>query len=331
MMTKSERGVTLVWRTDVHIADKAPRSRTDDWTATLLDKLEQVGAIAREVGADAVIDGGDLFHIKSPVKTSHKLVHKLMDVHDRYHVPTYANIGNHDCVYGDYEYLEQQPLGVLFSSGTLKRLYDKHEAVFHTSGGITVRVVGVPYHGSEYDLERFKSIEKGDEDYLVVVGHVLATPGKGGVGAMFGGEDIIGYDFLKTLDADCFMFGHWHKDQGITEICPGKWVINTGSLTRGALSQDELTRVPCCVVVRFTESGIKCERRPLEILPAEQVFDLEAKARVEESVFVMDSFIESLQNVLDASKGKSLADAIRDSDVHQDVKERAILYVEQLG
>jgi len=38
--------ITLVWRTDAHLADKPPQSRTDDWAETVLDKLRQVGEIA---------------------------------------------------------------------------------------------------------------------------------------------------------------------------------------------------------------------------------------------------------------------------------------------
>jgi seryl-tRNA synthetase len=41
------------------------------------DKIEQVGVVAREVKADAVLDGGDLFNIKSPIRNSHALVRRV--------------------------------------------------------------------------------------------------------------------------------------------------------------------------------------------------------------------------------------------------------------
>ena len=158
--------IRLVWRTDVHLSDNPPASRKDDWTATVLDKLRQVGEVARRVQASAVIDGGDFFHVKSPTRNSHELIRRVAEVHAAYPCPVYANVGNHDCVYGDYAYLDQQPLGVLFATGVFKRLYDQHEAVF-TDGEIQVRVVGVPYHGTTYDMNRFRSITKGTEDHLV--------------------------------------------------------------------------------------------------------------------------------------------------------------------
>ena len=182
----------LLWRTDVHLSERNPRSRTDNWREAIMDKLRQVGGIAKEIGAEAVIDGGDFFDIKSPSRNSHDLIREVAELHADYPCPVYANVGNHDCVYGDYTYLPQQPLGVLFATGVFKRLYDSHEAVF-ADGGVKVRLAGIPYHGTTYDLDRFKNITKGDEDYLVVTAHVLASA-KGG--SMFENEDIIKYDDL---------------------------------------------------------------------------------------------------------------------------------------
>ena len=52
--------INLVWRTDVHMSDKAPSSRLDDWTSTVLGKLGQVRDLAVEVNAAAILDGGGL-------------------------------------------------------------------------------------------------------------------------------------------------------------------------------------------------------------------------------------------------------------------------------
>ena len=197
--------VTLVWRTDVHLSDHTPRSRTDNWTDTVLRKLAAVGDIARKAGANAVIDGGDFFDIKAPGRNSHALIRRAIEVHRDYPCPVYANVGNHDCVYGDYSYLPQQPLGVLYEAGTFRRLYDEHEAVF-TLPGIKVRVVGVPYHGTKYDMDRLARITRGDEDHLVVVGHLLASPTQS---TMFDAEDVIRYDALDRYPVDvwCFLPG----------------------------------------------------------------------------------------------------------------------------
>lgn len=320
--------INLVWRTDVHLSDRAPSSRTDDWAETVFDKLGQVRDLAREVNAAAIIDGGDFFHIKSPTRNSHALVHRTAEHHAKYPCPVYCTPGNHDAVYGDYSFLPQQPLGVLYSTGVFKRLYDEHEAVFRRSGEVTVRVVGIPYHGNRYDMERFTSIEKGDEDILICAAHVLASTGGG---QMFEGEDIIKYADLLDTAPDVYLFGHWHKDQGVEEL-GGKQFVNIGSLTRGSLSQDEVQRRPAAAVLRCTEQGVEVEVRRLKVKPPEEVFDVEGRARQVKRQVEMDSFVNKIREALQPStEGETLSQAVEAMEVPSDVRERALAYLEQAG
>jgi hypothetical protein len=235
-------------------------------------------------------------------------------------------VGNHDCVYGDIEYLPQQPLGVLFETGVFRRLYDEHVLLLGDEE-VKVRVVGIPYHGVKYDLDRFTSIKKQDEDYLVVVAHVLAS--KQG-GTMFEGEDIIKYDFLETCDADVTCFGHWHKDQGVTQLGSGKWVVNVGSLSRGSLTQDHLERSPAVVLMEFDKDGINLERIDLQVRDAKEVFDLEGRIRSETRTFVVQEFVGSLKEMLQRTGQVPISDKILDDpNIPQSVKEKALLYWER--
>lgn len=349
--------MNLVWRTDVHLSDRAPSSRTDDWADAVFDKLGQVRDLAREVNAAAIIDGGDFFHIKSPGRNSHALVNRTAEHHSTYPCPVYCTPGNHDAVYGDYSFLPQQPLGVLFSTGVFKRLYDGYEVFFagrrdqryakaypytkpkggwvdgnpfaipkNQRNGPIVRVVGIPYHGTTYDMERFTSIEKGDEDVLICVAHVLASH-KGGT--MFEGEDIVKYADLVDTAPDVYLFGHWHKNQGVEEI-GGKQFVNIGSLTRGSLSQDNMDRVPAAAVLRCTEQGVEIEVVPLNVRPAEEVFDVEGRARQVKRQVEMDSFVEAIREALQPAEGEqTLAEAVTGmGDVPHEVRERALAYLE---
>lgn len=324
--------ITLVWRTDVHMADVAPQSRTDDWATTILGKLTQVGQIAQSVHAHAVLDGGDFFHFKSPSRNSHELISKVAQVHSKYPCPVYGNIGNHDLKYGSLEFLPESPLAVLYESGVFKRLYDDHEAVFEVAHGkdnLKVRVVGIPYHGTKYDRNRFTSIVKGDEDYLIVIVHCLASQTGG---SMFEAEDIIGYQELVNLDPDVWCFGHWHKDQGITEIAKGKWVVNTGSMSRGSISQDDLKRVPSCVVMRFSPQAVTFEKVGLNVAPPEDVFNLEGRARAEARQTTMSAVVDRIRGKLSMREEGSVLDLIRDANqIPAPIRERAIYYVERAG
>jgi len=349
--------VTLLWRSDVHLSDQTPQSRTDDWAQTVLGKLKQVGNMASREGAHAVIDGGDFFNIKSPSRNSHRLIRQVADIHKQYSCPVFANVGNHDCVFGDISFLGQQPLGVLFSSGVFERAYSQYEVYFgpqvpnstaisafrfdRAGGGWLdgnpfsnrqeankqipiVRVVGVPYQGTKYDLG-WIGIDKGPEDYLVVAAHLLASP-KGG--QMFEGEDIIKYDDLKGFGADVFMFGHWHKNQGVEQV-GGKWIVNIGSLTRGSISQDDVGREPSVAVLRFDKDTVTIKCIPLRVGPPEVVFNLENRKRQEKRKMQMAGFIASIQEALVAPTGPSLREVVMLAPVDPVVRERALLYMER--
>lgn len=319
--------VRLVWRTDVHMADRGPESRTDDWPTTVLDKLGQVRTVAEKVGAAAIIDGGDFFHVKSPSRNSHELVRMVAEHHADYPCPVYCTPGNHDCTYGDYAFLPQQPLGVLYSTGVFKRLYDEHEVVFERDG-VRVRVVGIPYHGTKYDLDRFRSLKKGDEDHLICVAHVLASE-KGGT--MFEGEDIVRYSDLLDTAPDVYLFGHWHKDQGVTTL-GDKTFVNIGSLTRGSLSQDEVERQPACAVLSFMPEGRDIRVVRLKVKPADEVFDVERRHRVETRRMEMDAFVSTLRDTLTQEASGDMASVVAGmADVPEQVRERALAYLERVN
>lgn len=325
--------ISLLWRTDVHCRDHTPASRKDDWVETVARKLTEVGEIAARYECDAVIDGGDFFDDKLPVRTPHRLVSRLARIHQAYPCPTWANVGNHDLRLSRLDNLPENPIETLFSTGVFKRLYDKHELIIEKEG-VKVRVVGIPYHGPRYDLARFKEIERGDEDWLVCNAHVLASP-QGG--EMFKNEDILKYDELVDLnpDIDVFAFGHWHKNQGITEVKGGKWVVNVGSLTRGSLTEDNMEREPGVVVMGFWPSSKgmppSFEFVKITIEPAKDVFDVEKRAQEEARAMTIDAFVESVKEELQASSDKPFGEIIEEIDIPDEIKERALEYIEAAG
>ena len=149
---------------------------------------------------------------------------------------------------------------------------------------------------------------------------------------MFEGEDIIKYNDLKDLDPDVWCFGHWHKNQGITEISDGKWVVNIGSLSRGALSQDEVKRIPAACVMEFTEKGIKLTERPLKVGKPEEVFDLVGRVRKESKEMTMTTFVTKIKESLAEESRLPIEDIIRNlKGLPEEVRERGLYYWEQEG
>lgn len=322
--------IRILWRTDVHCCDQTPSSRTDDWGETVLGKLTEVGEIARAHNCDAVLDGGDFWNDKTPIRTSHRMVTRVAAVHSHYPCPVYCNVGNHDVRLAQIDNLDESPLETLFASGVFRRLYDEHELVLEREG-VKVRVVGVPYHGPRYDLERFKRIERRDEDWLVCAAHVLASP-QGG--EMFKNEDILRYSELSELmpGVDVFLFGHWHKNQGIEAIGGGKFVVNVGSLTRGSLTQDNLERKPGVVVMGFwpRDTGIppSLDFVPIKVRPASEVFDVDKRAQEEVRASMIDTFVESVKRELRSTSQKPYLELLGDMEIPDRVRERTLAYIE---
>lgn len=315
----------FLWRTDVHISDKTPGMRKDDWTQTVLGKLRQVYELGKIHQVHAILDGGDFFDIKSPAQNSHALIRAVAEQHHEYNIPVWANVGNHDCVYGDYSYLPQQPLGVLYATGVFNRLYDQYELVHEG-----VRIVGVPYHGVKYDLERFKKIQRGSEKCLIVVAHLLASPGGG---TMFEAEDVIKYQDLSGVcpSADAFFFGHWHKDQGTIQLPSGQWVCNVGSLTRGSLNQDNFERTPKAVLIDYQDStGLVLTEIPLQVTPSVEVFNVEKANRQDVRQAIIDTFADNLKSSLQSALSVDLEDVVRLlPEVDPQVRERALFYLQK--
>lgn len=97
---------------DIHVADKPPAMCTDSYTDDIIDMLRWVADCAVQVGADAVVWAGDIFHHKAPMKNSHALVLKMIRV-VQYYIELGLDLeivpGNHDlCVSVDTEALTDQ-------------------------------------------------------------------------------------------------------------------------------------------------------------------------------------------------------------------------------
>lgn len=258
---------------DVHLSDKTPISRLDDYTETVFRKLSQIAQIASERSVDLVLFTGDIFDKKAPTQNSHALVSRALTVFNSFPCDCYSIIGNHDVAYSKLELLYQQPLAVLFASGALKRLDE-------------IEFENVVVTGIHYDQPiKFKETSKR----RVAVLHVNSTP-KGG--NLFG-EKLWGYNELATHPVDVFVLGHYHIDQGIQEHY-GKHFVNLGSLTRGALNEDNISRSPKIGYIEIGDS-IKTEEILIECEDSSKIFDLQKREETVEHNEKMEEFISKMQ------------------------------------
>jgi hypothetical protein len=209
--------------------------------------------------------------------------------------------------------MRQQPLGVMLKTGVFRHLRDET----FVDGSMSVRVVGVEYT-TDLDLDGLHSLvrKKPGDTYTVAVIHALAAMAPSEkIQAVFG-ERIFDYrDLVFDGCPDVYVFGHYHKDQGVVDHLGVKFV-NVGSVGRGALTFENLERKPKSSIITATSSGIEVEEVVIPHGDASDVFDLSLKKRLDEEKKDLSDFISKLRSK-DAS-ATSVEDRKRELDSYPD-------------
>lgn len=306
----------FITRQDCHLSDRPPASRIDDYKQSIFEKLDQIYQMAEERECNAILDAGDFFHVKAPTKNSHELTGEVATQHNKYKVPVYSIIGNHDVLHGNAIAVHKQPLGVLFQTNTFHRLVD-------TTFG-DVRVIGIDYSLDSND-ELKKRCVKGDEKILIAVFH-----GNVSELSLFPSEKFYSFRGLSQLDPDVWILGHIHKDQGIHKI-NDRYFISPGAVSRGALTYDEITRNPKIGYLEIdTDSGeIKAEEIDLKVKDSSEVFDLEVSKKKKEEDGSIDEFIQSLVSIKDESPEDKLNKTIETMGLAKEVRNMIYHYIEK--
>ena len=318
---------TFVTANDIHISDKNPRSRVDDFRGAVLNKIAQMGAVCRELNADAAIIAGDLFNLKEPMKNTHGTVRKLIELFNGFNCPVYMIEGNHDLMANNLQSIGEQPLGVLFQDETLIQM---REHIIEEDG-LKVSLVGVPYQEG-LDLSTLTIPPKGDAIAQICAMHLYASPTPG----MLFKDRIYGYRDLAELGPDVFVIGHYHLDQGVRRE-KGKWFINIGSMSRGTLTDENLNHSPQIGVIQVEHDGgdtsITAKSIKLKVKSAEEVFNLKKREEEQKESKEIEEFVEKLisesVSVASEDKERSIEDVINEINAATEVKERVLHFIHE--
>lgn len=303
--------------TDIHLADKNPPSRKDNYLNSLLDKIEQAKDICIQRKVDVALCAGDVFHLKSPLKNSHFLVSSTISLLKQFPCPVLSIYGNHDIRQDNKSTLTKQPFYTLVKSGAVQYLEDS----YFNQGSI--RIFGMDYVSNpEYaDFNR----ENQGEKVQICVAHVNASSK---FDDLFG-ERVYTYQKLSETSPDVFVFGHYHPDQGI-EIIANKHFINVGSLSRGSLKKDELSRIPNLGYIEVDDSyNITCEKIPLKVLKSSEIFDLEQKEKEDKEHEEINKFILEMKNNLTLKENESIEQKIKSLGFEKTIIDKALDYFER--
>lgn len=316
--------LTFLFRTDVHVSDRSPESWKGDYVEEIWSSLRQIGVLAKQHEALAVLDGGDFFHVKAPTQNSHGMVAQVALIHQAYPCPVWCVEGNHDIKYNNLETLSEQPLGVLYNARVFNHLRDET----FEKGGVRVRVVGVPYSRFR-TIADLQAIRKQGDEYLLAIVHALAGENPPSAVEEFFGEPVFRYEELIVDGGpDCWMFGHWHQDQGAVKI-RDRWFVNQGAVSRGALSRENLTRVPKVALIEVDSGGVEVTTIPLDVAPASEVFDLERKQLRDDEAKSIEQYVERIKLELTSDHELSVEDTIRGLAFAHEVHDAALDYLQR--
>lgn len=279
---------------DVHLTNdnSHPASCTSSYTSDLFDLLYQILDLAKELQCQAIIQLGDLFHIKAPSRNSHQLIQRVMSWASQAPCPVFVVPGNHDLSNDRLESLKEgQPLGVLYSSGI----------IFEASGYLQgFPIYGVPWQ-QFWDAEQSiadQAVKYALKDFIpkdspqLIVTHAPFFP-KGSNPAY---EHYSVDKFSRFVNPSGkanvqVTYGHIHDWHG-EYVVNGVRFANYGALSRGSLTESNLTR-PVGVTVWDSVTG-RFEFIPLEAKPAEEVFRVKELTEVKTAQLKLDEFLSTV-------------------------------------
>jgi DNA repair exonuclease SbcCD nuclease subunit len=294
--------------TDVHISSVNPSSRKGDYEQDIINKLEQIKTIGVKVGVDFFICAGDLFNLKAPMRNPHALNARLINLFKSFPAPIYTTEGNHDLRQDSYETFDEQPLNVIYSSDALIQARN----IRKTINGITFRIRSIPFQ-EEPDLALIE--HAGDDvDLSIFILHLYASL-EGGM--LFKTKLFSYYDIAKLMD-DIYVLGHYHVDQGIeTLVDNGKsqHFVNIGSISRGALSEEDIKRQPkvALITVKKEDGKISVENTVvrLQVKSPDEVFDLVVHEREKKEQKEAQEFVSKLQtDMIDVPKEDRITEEV---------------------
>jgi len=272
---------------DIHLSDRPPSSCTDSYQDDIFDLLRHVGTIAADRRSAGVIWAGDVFHHKTPGRTSHRTVIDLIALLFDYPCPTYVVPGNHDMLHDRLDSIDNtQPLGVVIASGALRLLNG-----WMNSGGDLV--YGVPW------LMRFTddAVESAFADWrhlnpegaaALCVTHAPLYP----VGRELAYENYPAGKWAWAMGGHgSVYYGHVHEPHGIHQV-GGVTFCNAGALSRGSLHEHNLTR-PVQIAAWSADTGTFA-LLDLPHKPAEEVFRLVEAKQARTAQVELDRFLDSV-------------------------------------
>lgn len=248
---------------DIHLMDKQPKNRLDDYSLAIRTKLIECFEIAEERKLDAVVLLGDLFEV---YEVGALLRNQTLNIlnggpngNKAWSFPIYICVGNHDL--DSSSNLEKTALGTLISAGCLVK------TDYSPSLGISF----AHYHPS---LDR--DIKAGlltTSSAIIWVCHASISNKLD----RFGEYTFLFEDISLHPNTSLVISGHIHHEMKQTRS-DGKRFINPGAISRYSASRDNLEKDIEILILDYTLDGEILNEEYIKLKsakPASEVFKLE--------------------------------------------------------
>jgi DNA repair exonuclease SbcCD nuclease subunit len=270
--------MNLLFFGDVHLADKPPSGRVDDYAQTILRKLEAIAQLCRDHKVQYALGTGDVFHVKQPNRVSHALVQQAISVFKSFPCGVLITPGNHDLGPDGLESLSRQPLGTLEKAGAICIL---RQMMLLSKDSVQLWLIPRPYNAaaegvhdgvtdpSYYSVTEEEKAEMGDIGHPIIgLAHAsIVGPGDSRQYPTVNVDKIPGIE-----EYDLFVSGHLHETLGVVPV--GKTLFaNPGSNGRTRRDIASYARTVEVLVVKIDSTGLTVEEVPLPgVAPALEVF-----------------------------------------------------------
>lgn len=272
----------LLFCGDPHFRTKGSVFRKDNYYQVQFDKLEQILQIGTQQQVEGVVLLGDLFHTP---RESHELVKDVMATINKFTVPIYAIVGNHDIQGYNLASLKTSPLGVLAESGLVTLL--KEGTLF--SDSVVVR--GVDYR-PDHAVDQYIFSSKYDKHLKIVCAHTMIAPLESAPFTFLHPEKV-------QTNAQLFFTGHLHspfdyisnsqlqRPRFCNPGVPMRWTVNEASIApKVALLNVNYVGATHSYTIQYVH---------LKAKDGSEVLDLTKAAEIKEHSHCLDQFSETLQ------------------------------------
>ena len=291
---------------DLHINDINPRSRIDDFSSTILNKLEEVFEKARSNNIEAIFFLGDIFHKPSGLST--KYINKVIETFQKSPCDCYTIIGNHDIPFNKINEVDNTSLGILFKSKALIHL-DEYKVLGNNK--VLVAVKGFDYNND------ISGIDKENDYPSICLSHSY------GEDVSFGVVDKPEYFKWSTeckKPYDYYILGHDHSYHPNKKIYDNSIIYRLGALSRITSTPSDTERKIQILELTVTEEELKFEPVEIQYIKSEECFSSQS---LNKTTVIKDiDFNESLEDILENlnfSVQSSIFDIIDSMELDDDI------------